>query len=107
MSSDTTPNLDLDSNLGDQVPDFVKGPPAFNDRLHIFSSPQFLGVVADAVRFFDQTPAHPLPPTERFIGPGVYGLYYTGGFEPYAPIAEKNQTELVQPIYVGKAVPPG
>ena len=34
--------------------------------------------------------------------PGIYALFYDGAFEPYAEI-----TGTEQPIYVGKAVPPG
>lgn len=85
----------------------MSGQPAFNDSLHVFRSPQFQGVVEDAIAFFAGTPVHPLPPTDRFIGPGVYGLYYAGDFEPYATIAEANLGAMVKPIYVGKAVPPG
>jgi hypothetical protein len=39
---------------------------------------------------------------EQFNGAGIYAIYYSGGYEPYKPIAS-NDT----PIYVGKAVPPG
>ena len=34
-------------------------------------------------------------------GPGIYALFYTGDLEIYQTIAEN------QPIYVGKAIPPG
>lgn len=41
-------------------------------------------------------------------GAGVYALYYTGGFPPYAGIAERNSGgKFTQPIYVGKAIPEG
>ncbi len=50
----------------------------------------------------------PLPPPEQFVGAGVYAIYYHGDFEPYRLIAEKNRNaNPAQPIYVGKAVPPG
>lgn len=50
----------------------------------------------------------PLPPPSRFVGAGIYAVYYTGAFEPYRSISEKNgNNEFAQPIYVGKAVPPG
>lgn len=45
-----------------------------------------------------------LPLAERFVGPGVYALFYDGPFEPYAEI---RSAEWALPIYVGKAVPPG
>lgn len=49
-------------------------------------------------------PAHTLPPENSFEGPGVYAIYYHGGFEGYSrPVASK----LDSPIYVGKAVPSG
>ena len=49
----------------------------------------------------------PLPPS-RFIGAGVYALYYIGDFPAYATLAEVNKNDLyLCPIYVGKAVPEG
>jgi hypothetical protein len=52
--------------------------------------------------------AGPLPPAERFTGAGIYAIYYTGSYKAYGPVAEKNRNnKLEQPIYVGKAVPPG
>jgi hypothetical protein len=50
------------------------------------------------------TPARPLPLRERFNGAGVYALFYTGDFPPYAVVRSPDAT---QPIYVGKAAPPG
>jgi len=53
-------------------------------------------------------PAGPLPPPEEFQGAGIYAIYYSGDFDPYRLIAEKNRgDDPQQPIYVGKAVPPG
>jgi len=53
------------------------------------------------------TEAQPLPPS-RFIGAGVYAIYYTGPFFAYARLAEANRKgQLSYPIYVGKAVPAG
>ncbi len=49
---------------------------------------------------------HRLPP-EPFIGAGVYALYYSGDFAPYAKLTEMNAKEYRIPIYVGKAVPAG
>ena len=45
-----------------------------------------------------------LPLPEPFIGPGVYALFYKGDFEHYASL---RSTKADQPIYVGKAEPPG
>ncbi len=79
----------------------------FDRNLHIFQSPKFQSVVNDAINFFVATPVYRLPPSQPFLGSGVYGLYYTGDYELYASIARLNPTGLVQPIYVGKAVPQG
>lgn len=47
-------------------------------------------------------------PPDRFYGAGVYLLYYMGAFPLYRPITEANLGgKCLQPIYVGKAVPPG
>ena len=42
-----------------------------------------------------------------FLGAGVYAIYYKGDFPLYEPIARANETDFVQPIYAGKAVPQG
>jgi Eco29kI restriction endonuclease len=52
-------------------------------------------------------PIGPLPPPERFIGAGIYAIYYSGDCPSYDHIAAQNKREFQQPIYVGKAVPPG
>jgi len=79
----------------------------FDRLLHVFRSPKFRSVVEDAIKFFAQTPLHPLPPTTAFVGAGVYALYYIGNFELYAKMATLNSLENCNfPIYVGKAVPP-
>ena len=50
---------------------------------------------------------YPLPP-HKFIGAGVYALYYIGEFPAYELLAEINRDEqYLCPIYVGKAVPEG
>lgn len=53
-------------------------------------------------------PVAPLSQTADLMGAGVYAIYYTGEFEPYRPVTEKNRGEaFAKPIYVGKAVPKG
>lgn len=49
---------------------------------------------------------HKLPPS-KFIGAGVYAIYYTGDFKPYTKISSMNKDDFNVPIYVGKAVPAG
>jgi hypothetical protein len=78
-----------------------------NVESRVFTSSTFESVLEEAVEFVELCPPCPLPPPDKFVGPGVYLLYYTGDFEPYLPIAEANEGELKQPIYAGKAVPKG
>ncbi|MGH9541450.1 MAG: Eco29kI family restriction endonuclease [Terriglobales bacterium] len=53
-------------------------------------------------------PVVPLPPEAGFSGAGIYAIYYLGPFPIYEPIRERNAGgRFEQPIYVGKAVPPG
>jgi hypothetical protein len=85
----------------------IQRPKPLDVSQHIFYSPTFQSVIAEAVEFFQKTPVSRLPPDGTFQGAGVYALYYHGPFEPYAPIAGANRSGSVQPIYVGKAVPPG
>lgn len=55
-----------------------------------------------------ERPVDKLPPEEPFVGAGLYAIYYVGKLELYAPIARANAGDaFAQPIYVGKAVPPG
>jgi Eco29kI restriction endonuclease len=63
-----------------------------------------------------KTPVCPLPnPASRrgkdieskFAGAGVYAIYYSGNYLPYAAIAAANAERQCRPIYVGKAVPKG
>lgn len=51
---------------------------------------------------------HPLPPSERFPGAGVYAIYYFGGSQFYRELVQRNAgSECPAPIYVGKAIPTG
>jgi hypothetical protein len=80
----------------------------FDYAAHTFRSPEFRSVVDKAAGFFAQTPLQILPPTtRRFVGGGVYALYYLGEYELYSELSELNRYECTHPIYVGKAVPPG
>jgi len=61
--------------------------------------------VAEALH---RVPVRPLNETGHLVGAGVYAIYYTGGFTAYAPIVARNaDSQFLQPIYVGKAVPKG
>jgi hypothetical protein len=79
----------------------------FDRKKHIYKSEAFVELVKDAVRFFNGTPIHPLPPAETFLGTGVYTLYYTGQNPIYSKYADLNRLAYNYPIYVGKAVPKG
>jgi Eco29kI restriction endonuclease len=82
-------------------------PIVFDRQKHVYRSEAFAEVVKDAVRFFNGTPVHTLPPPEAFLGTGVYALYYTGINPLYKRYAELNRLAYNHPIYVGKAVPKG
>src|SRR6266851_6893499 len=79
----------------------------FDYELHVFRSPELENIEKNAVEFFSKTPVHYLPPPHDFSGPGVYGLYYIGDYEPYESLANVNIIECHKPIYIGKVVPPG
>ncbi len=79
----------------------------FDPSQHIFHSPSFQHVVDEAVLFFASTPLHRLPPVKRFVGSGVYALYYIGVTGIYAPLGKRNKAEIAQPIYIGKTNPTG
>ncbi|MGM3174640.1 Eco29kI family restriction endonuclease [Dickeya lacustris] len=74
---------------------------------HVYHNAAFVELVKDAVRFFNGTPVHALPPSEKFLGAGVYALYYTGDNPLYTRYRELNRLSYDFPIYVGKAVPEG
>lgn len=79
----------------------------FDRSKHVYRNDAFVELVKDAVRFFNGTPVHELPPTESFTGSGVYALYYIGKFPIYKKYSELNRLSYSHPIYVGKAVPKG
>lgn len=79
----------------------------FDRKEHIYTSTAFAELVKDAVRFFNGTPVHTLPPPEAFGGVGVYAIYYIGQYPAYKKYAELNRLAYNAPIYVGKAVPKG
>jgi hypothetical protein len=82
-------------------------PQPFDRSKHIYKNEAFAELVKDAIRFFNGTPVHTLPPPEPFLGTGVYALYYTGKNALYKKYAELNRLAYSYPIYVGKAVPKG
>jgi hypothetical protein len=80
---------------------------AFDRSKHVYKNDAFVELVKDAVRFFNGTPVHTLPPPEKFLGTGVYAIYYIGDNLLYKRYAELNRLSYDFPIYVGKAVPKG
>jgi len=52
-------------------------------------------------------PAVSMAKIPTFKGSGIYALYYSGDFAPYATLAALNQEDFTVPIYIGKAVPAG
>lgn len=79
----------------------------FDRSKHVYTNDAFVELVKDAVRFFNGTPVHTLPPPTRFLGTGVYALYYTGRSGIYGRYGELNRLSYGHQIYVGKAVPKG
>ena len=79
----------------------------FDRFKHVYKNDALVELIKDAVRFFNGTPVHPLPPPERFLGTGVYALYYTGRTGIYSQYGDLNRLAYSYPIYVGKAVPKG
>jgi len=79
----------------------------FDRSEHVYKNDAFAELVKDAIRFFNGTPVHMLPPPEHFLGTGVYAIYYTGKNPIYKKYAELNRLSYSYPIYVGKAVPKG
>ncbi|MEY3880960.1 MAG: hypothetical protein RIQ94_1756 [Pseudomonadota bacterium] len=80
---------------------------AFDRNEHVYRNDAFAELVKDAIRFFNGTPVHTLPPPNSFLGTGVYALYYTGQNPLYQRYAELNRLSYHYPIYIGKAVPRG
>lgn len=80
---------------------------AFDRSKHVYKNDAFVELVKDAIRFFNGTPVRPLPPTEKFMGTGVYAIYYIGKHNLYQKYSELNRLAYNYPIYVGKAVPKG
>jgi Eco29kI restriction endonuclease len=52
-------------------------------------------------------PLSPLPPHGRFVGAGLYAIYYVGGLPLYQAIAPPTRREGHVPMYVGRAQPKG
>lgn len=53
-------------------------------------------------------PVVPIANLKAFLGAGIYAIYYSGPFDTYRAIAERNKgNDPTAPIYVGKAVPKG
>ena len=55
----------------------------------------------NAARALMDYPLCELPPSQSFMGCGVYTIHYQGEFPSYSGMSD------VEPIYVGKADPPG
>lgn len=61
--------------------------------------------IGNAILSTDPTP---LADVRRFLGAGLYAIYYTGSFAAYEKLGEANRDgQFQQPIYVGKAIPSG
>ena len=59
-------------------------------------------LMAGLVVSFERQPRRPLQTVADVQGPGIYALFYVGALDVYQPISGTSE-----PIYVGKAMPPG
>ncbi|MDQ1288074.1 MAG: hypothetical protein QG622_1639 [Actinomycetota bacterium] len=60
------------------------------------------------VTHMEEMEPHPLDTIPRFHGAGLYAIYYSGPYHAYELLAERSREgDFTEPIYVGKAVPPG
>lgn len=73
----------------------------------IFEDDTLSKVMASAITFLETTKIHKLPLPSKFLGSGVYLLYYTGKHEIYSVLNNIQNSGKRIPIYIGKAVPPG
>ena len=71
----------------------------------IFRSSGFSQILDEAYNFFSCIEPRRFDAAEKFIGPGIYGIFYYGQFSLYSSIACTSKDYY--PIYVGKAVPIG
>jgi len=55
-----------------------------------------------AVELLEQQ-LHPMPPTQEFVGAGVYALYYSGSHPAYLGLTEIDKGRNKYPLYIGKA----
>ena len=72
-------------------------------------NPLDLAALGDSLlRHLEQQPAYPLADVPKFLGSGIYALYYCGHAEPYAQLGAYNtEVGCSVPIYVGRARDPG
>ncbi|AKK07412.1 Eco29kI restriction endonuclease (plasmid) [Corynebacterium mustelae] len=64
-------------------------------------------LAASIVTQLEETDPHPLHELKKFLGAGIYALYYTGPFPAYSLLTKRNTPRCTEPIYIGKAVPSG
>ena len=67
-----------------------------------FPSKKLEKVANSVVKFLERSPYHSLP-ISKFVGCGVYALFYRGDLDFYRDLTDDPN----RPIYVGKAVPKG
>lgn len=75
------------------------------DEVHLHRFERFdpltpLELARSVERALLNEPLNPLPPSGSIVGGGVYCIYYSGPYEPYAPIASESPQI---PIYVGSS----
>lgn len=78
-----------------------------NGKVVAFNPLDRLNLGASVTSALLQSEAVPLAGLPRFVGAGIYAIYYRGSFDAYRSLASKNREAWNQPIYVGKAIPAG
>lgn len=75
---------------------------------HVFNPLSRESLSASVARKLLEAEAWPLSNLEPVKGSGIYAIYYSGDFLPYAPLARLTRDGMTDaPIYVGKAESPG
>ena len=72
-------------------------------------NPLDLEALGDSLlRQLDRQQPHPLSEVPRFLGTGIYALYYCGEADPYEELGQYNtETGCSLAIYIGRAKGPG
>jgi hypothetical protein len=77
------------------------------DKIQFFNPLDKQNLGKSIVEALLKGPELPLSSVEKFVGAGVYAIYYRGSFVHYQSLSKINRETGLLPIYVGKADPSG